>query len=190
MGILIPFTLMLALYVLVAWAVGDINPVYVTATSNTGGLTSLGTSSTWVAGYEWFKVDVDAMSPVPRTIRHNGKIRVGTTPTANTEIRIYLVASNNDSTWPDVFDGTASAETVTSEGVRDGFAKLASVMRVDATTSNRDYYYEFDAAQVFGGSLPRAYVLFVTHNTGVALNATASEHTYSYTPQYDNVAQA
>jgi hypothetical protein len=167
-------------------AVGDIKPVYATPTSSSGGLTSLASSSTWVAGYEWFLVDVAAMSPIPRDVRHQGKIRVGTTPTVNTEIRIYLVASENGSTWPDVFDGTPSAETVTSAGVRDGFAKLAAVLPVDSTTSDRDYPYSFSAQQVFGGSLPDSYVLFVAHNTGVALNATAAEHTYIYTPQYDN----
>lgn len=170
-------------------AAGDVYPVYATPTSSSGGLTSLASSSTWVAGYEWFKVDVAAMTPIPLDIRHQGKIRVGTTPTVNTEIRIYLVASEDGSTWPDVFDGTASAETVTSEGVRDSFAKLAAVLRVDATTSNRDYPYSFNAAAVFGGSLPDSYTVFVTHNTGVALNSTASEHTYLYAPQSLKVEQ-
>lgn len=171
-------------------AAGDINPVYATPTSSSGGLTSLASSATWVAGYEWFVVDVAGMSPVPRTVRHQGKITVGTSPSANTEIRIYLVPCEDGSTWPDVFDGTPSAETVTSEGVRDGFAHLARVLRVDATTSNREYHYSFDAAAVFGGSLPDSYAVFVTHNTGVNLNGTAGNHTYLYAPQYDNVAQS
>jgi len=171
-------------------AAGDINPVFSSPTSSSGGLTSLATSSSWTAGYEWFAVDVAGMSPIPRDIRHSGKIRVGTTPTVNTEIRIYLVASEDGSTWPDVFDGTPTAETVTSEGVRDGFAKLAAILRVDATTSSRDYPYSFSAAQVFGGSLPDSYSVFVTHNTGVNLNSTGSEHTYIYAPQYDRVAQS
>lgn len=167
-------------------ASGDINPVYSSATSSSGGLTSLGTSSTWTAGYEWLVVDVAGMSPIPLDVRHDGKVRVGTTPTVNTEIRIYLIASEDGSTWPDVFDGTPSAETVTSEGVRDGFAKLAAIMRVDATTSNRDYPYDFSAAQTFGGTLPDTYAVFVAHNTGVNLNSTAGEHTYNYRPQYAN----
>jgi hypothetical protein len=134
-------------------------------------------------------VDVAAMTPVPVTIRHQGKIRVGTTPTINTQIRIYLVASEDGSTWPDVFDGTPSAETFTSAGVRDGYAKLAAVLNVDATTSDRDYPYSFDAANVFGGSLPDSYVAVVTHNTGVALHATGTNHTYVYTPQSMKVEQ-
>lgn len=171
-------------------AAGVTHPVFQAATSSSGGLTSLGSSATWVAGYEWFLVDVAAMSPVPFDVRHSGKIRVGTTPTVNTQIRIYLVASEDGTTWPDVFDGTPSAETVTSAGVRDGFAKLAAVLNVDSTTSDRDYPYSFNAAAVFGGSLPDSYVVFVTHNTGVALNATAGTHTYVYAPQHILVDQS
>jgi hypothetical protein len=160
--------------------VAAIKTAYGTTTAGSGGLTSLASSSTWIAGYEWFVVD--NATELALSYRHDGKVRVGTTPTINTEIRIYLVASNDGTNWPDVFDGTPSAETVTSAGVRDGFAKLAAVLPVDATTSDRDYPYEFDAAQVFGGSLPRKYALFVAHNTGVNLNSTAGNHTYRYTP--------
>lgn len=159
---------------------------YGSTTSSSGGLTSLATSSTWTAGYEWFVVDNSTDKYL--TFRHDGKIRVGTSPTSGTEIRIYLVASNDGTNWPDVFDGTPSAETVTSEGVRDGFAKLAACLYVDSTTSNRDYFYEFSSAQVFGGALPKKYALFVAHNTGVNLNSTAGEHTYRYTPVYQTVA--
>lgn len=169
-------------------AAGDINPVYVTPTSGNGGINSLASSATWVAGYEWVIVDVAGMSAIPRDIRHQGTITVGTTPTANTEIRIYLVASENGSTWPDVFDGTPSAETITSAGVRDGFAYLAKIMRVDSTTSDRGYPYSFNALSVFNGSLPDTYALFVTHNTGVNLNATAGNQTWLIAPQYDHVA--
>lgn len=169
---------------------GDITQVFVTATTGTGGITSLASSSNWTAGYEWFLVDVAAMSPIPLDVRHSGKIRVGTTPTVNTEIRIYLVACEDGTNWPDVFDGTASTETITSPGVRDGFARLGPILQVDSTTSDRDYPYDFNAATVFSGSLPDSYIVFVTHNTGVNLNATGSNHTYQYTPNYNKVAQS
>lgn len=169
-------------------ATGDVTTVFGSTTSGTGGIHSLATSSTWTAGYEWFKVDVDGMTPIPLDVRHQGVVRVGTTPTAGTEIRIYLIPSDDDTTWPDVFDGTASAETATSEGVRDGFAKLVAVLRVDATTSDRDYPYSFKASDAFGDALPRAYVVFVAHNTAVNLNATSGNQKYQYTPTYKNVA--
>lgn len=157
-----------------------ISTSYGTTTSGTGGIHSLATSSTWVAGYEWFVVDNS--SELALDYRHDGKIRVGTTPTINTEIRIYLVASNDGTNWPDVFDGTASAETVTSSGVGSGFLKLVATLRVDATTSDRDYPYEFKASDAFGSVLPKKYAVFVAHNTGVNLNSTSTEQTYRYTP--------
>lgn len=155
---------------------------YGTAVTGTGGITSLATSSTWVAGYEWFVIDNTTDKSLNREI--SGKVRVGTTPTINTEIRIYLVASYDGTTWPDAFDGTPSAETVTSAGVRDGFARLAASMAVDATTSDRDYYFEFDVASFFGGIVPKKVVTFVAHNTGVNLNSTAGNHTYADQPVY------
>lgn len=169
-------------------AAGDVNPVYVTPTSSTGGITSLGTSSTWTAGYEWFVVDVAGMSPIPSRVRVSGQATVGTSPTSGTQIRVYLIASEDGSTWPDVFDGTPSAETVTSEGVRDGFAKLAAVMPVDSTTSNRSYPFDFEASAFFNGSLPDTFAVFLAHNSGVNLNSTAGNHTYLIAPQYDHVA--
>lgn len=157
---------------------------YGTAVTGTGGITSLATSSTWTAGYEWYIID-NSTDRAPKR-EQSGKIRVGTTPTINTEIRIYAIASYDGTTWPDVFDGTASAETVTSEGVRDGFAKLAAVMRVDATTSDRDYPFEFEISSLFR-FIPNKVAIFVVHNTGVNLNSTGSNHTYADLPIYDTM---
>jgi hypothetical protein len=154
---------------------------YGTATASTGGLTSLATSSTWVAGYEWFVIDNTTDLALDYEVE--GKIRVGTTPAVNTEIRIYLVASyDGGTTWPDVIDGTPSAETWTSAGVRDGCAVLAKSLAVDATTTDRDYYYRFSVAAPFGGFVPPKVSVFVAHNCTAALNATASTHTYAYRP--------
>lgn len=169
-------------------AAGDINPVYVTPTSGNGGINSLASSATWVAGYEWFIVDVAGMSAIPFDVRHQGIITVGTTPTTNTQIRIYLIACEDGSTWPAPFDGTPSAETIDSQGVRDGYAYLAKTIAVDSTTSDRPYPYNFNAESVFGGTLPDTYAVFVTHNTGVNLNSTAGNQTYIYAPQYQRAA--
>jgi hypothetical protein len=171
-------------------AAGDVNPVYVTPTTGTGGITSLASSSTWVAGYEWIVIDIAGMSPIPSRIRVSGQATVGTTPTVNTQIRLYAIGSDDGTTWPDVFDGTESAETITSVGVRDGFAKLAAVMPVDATTSNRPYPFDFELSSLFSGALPDSVAIFATHNCGSALNSTAGNHTWTVAPQYDRVAQS
>lgn len=161
----------------------DVKQQWASTTSGSGGLTSLASSpNTTQAGHEWFVVDCTINRPTD--VRHDGKIRRGTSPTANTEILIYLIASNDGTTWPDVFDGTPSAETPTSVGILGGYAKLAAALRVDTTTSDLDQPYEFNALSVFNGSLPKKYAVFVTQNTGVALNATPAEHTYRYTETY------
>lgn len=157
-----------------------------TAVTGTGGVTSLATSATWVAGYEWYVIDNTTDLAIDRL--QQIKITVGTTPTANTEIRVYLVASYDGSTWPDVFDGTPSAETITSEGVRDSFAKLVAVLRVDTNTTGRAYEAFFSVAQAFGGNVPKKVAVFVTHNTGVNLNSTGGNHTYADLPVFETIA--
>lgn len=164
----------------------DVKVEYGTPSTGTGGVTSLATSSTFLAGYEWFVINNSTEKAVDYGVE--GKITVGTTPTVNTEIRIYLVASHDGTNWPDVFDGTPSAETVTSAGAAAGYLKLAAVLNVDATTSNRAYHYSFKVAPHFGGVCPEKVAVFVTHNTGVNLNATAGTHTHSATPEYLTVA--
>lgn len=156
----------------------NIKVAYGTATAITNAIQSLATSSTWTAGYE--SDAVDNSSNLYLDYELSGKVTVGTTPTANTEIRIYIVGSIDGTTWPDVFDGTTSAETVTSEGVRDGFAKLAAVLRVDSTTSNREYpFFIGSIASLFGGVCPTKWAVFVAHNTGVNLNSTGGNHVFT-----------
>lgn len=154
---------------------------YVASSAVTITLGGLATSSTWLAGRESTAVDNSSNKYLDYLLA--GKIKVGTTPTASTEIRVYVVGMLEDSTWPDVFDGTDSAETVTSAGVGSGFLKLAAVMLVDATTSDRDYFFgPVSVASLFGGVCPRKFVVFVTHNTAVNLHATDGNHVLSVTP--------
>jgi|SRR6185369_681543 len=154
--------------------------VTITAT----GLASLGSSSTFVAGYELDTVSNRTNVDVTHLL--SGKITVGTTPTINTQIQIWMIPAKSYASgtpvWPDVFDGTASAETVQSAGSLAGYGVLLKSILVDATTSNLAYEFsEIDLAAANGGSMPFDYVIFVTHNTGVALNATGGNHTMTYT---------
>lgn len=159
---------------------------YGSSTAITNAIQSLATSSTWLAGYESDVVDNTTNLYLDYTIE--GKVTVGTTPTANTEIRIYVVASFDGTTWPDVFDGTTGAETITSAGVRDGFAKLAAVLTVDATTSDRSYPFSFTVASLFGGVCPAKFLLFTAHNTGVNLNSTGGNHVFNHRGIYETIA--
>jgi hypothetical protein len=154
---------------------------YVASSAVTITLASLATSSTWLAGRESTAIDNSTNKYLDYLLA--GNVTVGTTPTASTEIRVYVVAMVDDTVWPDVFDGTDSVETVTSAGVGSGFLKLAAVMLCDATTSDRAYPFgPISVASLFGGVCPRKFVVFVTHNTGVNLNATGGNHYVNITP--------
>lgn len=112
-------------------------------------------------------------------------VTVGTTPTINTEIRVYVVALRDDSTWPDSVGATDAAWSTATQGTGDGYTKFAAVMRVDSTTSNRAYSFgPVSVASLFGGVMPKKWVVIVTHNTGVNLNSTGGNHVLAQTPVY------
>lgn len=141
---------------------------------------SLATDANLLAGVESDAVDNSTDEYLDFQLA--GKITQGTTPTTGKEIRVYVVGLIEDSTWPDVFDGTASAETVTSSGIRDSVCKLAAVMATDATSDRVNWFGPVSVASLFGGMVPKKFVVFVTHNTGVNLNATGGNHAIYVTP--------
>ena len=161
---------------------------YATSATLTNAVTSLATSSTFVAGYE--SDVIDNTSNKYSTIKVGGKYTVGTTPTANTQIQIWVIPAQEDGggtyVWPDVFDGTTSAETVTSAGLLAGFGYLAKTLIVDTNTSDRAYPFDFDIRSVVG-YMPAKCVLFTTHNTGANFNATGGNHVTKLTGIYDTI---
>jgi hypothetical protein len=152
---------------------------YANAATITISPASTATSADFSAGRESAVIDNSSNKYLDALV--TGKVTVGTTPVINTKILIYVFATEDEApTYPDVMDGTDSAETLTSAGVGAGFLKLAAVLIVDATTSDRAYPFSFSVAQLFGGIMPRHWGVFVTHNTGVNLNATGGNHVFKY----------
>lgn len=156
------------------------NIAYSANTTITCSLASLATSATFVAGVESALIDNTSNLYVDALVQ--GLITVGTTPTANTNIIVYVWGSSVSpaTTAIDVIDGTDSAETISSAGVRNSFMKIGAVLDVDSNTSNRGYPFSFGVAQLFGGVLPPYWGLFVAHNTAVNLNSTGGNHVISY----------
>lgn len=161
----------------------NFNFAYRASAAITNAIASLATSSTWVAGYE--SAIIDNSSNKDLDILISILVTVGTTPTINTVIEIHSVSMLDDSTWPDVFDGTTSAETVTSAGIKAGICVPIGFLNVDATTSDRGYpLTKRSLAALYGGVCPDKSVLFTTHNTGVNLNATGGNHVTSQQSVY------
>jgi hypothetical protein len=170
-----------------AGAVGDVTTLYAASANEATvtALNSLASSTTWLAG--WESTAIDNTTTKYLDFRVTAKITAGTTLTAG-ELRLYLVGMLDDSTWPDVFDGTSSAETVTSAGIRDAICKLGA-SSATSTTNSVVYYLDCPSvAAVFGGCLPKKFVVFITHSMVGALAASGNQLTY--VGVYANVAQS
>jgi hypothetical protein len=168
-------------------AQGDIKKAYAaTAALTQTNLDGLATSTTHVAG--WESNAIDNSTNLYLDYRINAKIQVAAAGLANGEIRLYLVAELDDTTWPDTFDGIESTETVSDTEIRDAICRLAAVSVTDVTAS-RVYYLQCpSAAAVFGGMIPRKFVVFITQNTGAALATTADPNQVYIGGVYETVA--
>lgn len=96
------------------------------------------------------------------------KIKVGTSPTANTPIYVYLLRSNNDDPIADDNAGASDA------GLTVINAPLLGVINCNATTTGAVYYGVFDTTPL--GPLGPKWGIAVVNNTGVALDATEANH--------------
>ena len=151
-------------------------------TTITMDLANLGSSATLVAGRESAQVDNTTNEFMDAIVQ--GVISVGTTPTANTSINIYAYGSNASvaTTNIDTLDGADSAVTLTNTGVLYSAVKLGAVINVLVNTTNVAYNVApFSVAQLFGGTLPKYWGLYVAHNTGVNLrNNAVNTNSFSY----------
>jgi hypothetical protein len=113
----------------------------------------------------------------------SGVITSGTSPTTSTSIEIWAWASYKTvagvPTYPDGITGVDAAKTLTASGVKFGALRLVATITVD-NTSNRAYPFAPVSIASLFGSMPKFWGLFVVHNTGVALNATAGNHDIEY----------
>jgi hypothetical protein len=158
---------------------------YAASSALTITLASLATSATWVAGRESTAVDNTTNKYLDYLLA--GKITLGTTPTAG-EIRVYVAGLMEDSTYPDVFDGTDSAETCTTAAIRDSSLKLAAVIATPATSNETQWFGPTSVSSLFGGAVPKKFSVFVTHSTAVNLNSTGGNHAIWVTPVYETVS--
>lgn len=145
---------------------------YTAISAPTHTLASLATSATLVAGQESNAVDNSSTKYLDIAIKQ--KTTTGTNPSAGT-IELWVVPSLDGSTWPDVFDGTDSAETVTSRDILFGSGRLGASVATD-TTSDRTYELLVPSLRDLFGTVPQKFVLFLVHNTGVNLNSTGGNH--------------
>jgi len=163
----------------------DLKLSYGTASDLTITLASLATDANLLTGRE--SATIDNTSALVLDYLVSGKITSGTSPTAAKSIEVWAVGSWDGTNWPDVFDGTESAETITSSDIKASICRYIAAMATSATSNVAYHFGPVSLAAAFGGVLPPKIVLFVTHSTAVALNATAGNHQIRLQPVYQTI---
>ena len=163
----------------------DLKLSYPAASDLTITLASLASDTNLLTGRE--SATIDNTANLYLDILISGKITAGTSPTASRSIEVWAVGSWDGTNWPDVFDGTESAETITSADIKASVTRYLAAMAT-ANTSDRAYHFgPVSLASAFGGTLPPKVVLFVTHSTGQNLNSTAANHQIRIQPVYQTI---
>lgn len=98
---------------------------------------------------------------------------VGTTPTANTPISVYLIRSDNNTT-PIIDDGGGA----TDAAITIKNANLLGTLICTAATTNAVYSGLFDTT--FLGTLGPKWTIAVVNSTGVTANVTAGNFVASF----------
>jgi len=163
----------------------DVKLNYPAASDATIGLASLASDTNLLAGRESTAIDNSSNLYLDYLI--SGKVTTGTSPTTARSIEVWAVGSWDGTNWPDVFDGTDSAETITSANHKASICRFVASMSTDSTSDRTYHFGPVSMASVFGGTLPPKFVLFVVHNTAVNLNATSSNHQIRIQPVYETV---
>jgi hypothetical protein len=146
-------------------------PVYSSSGALTITLASLASDANLVAGRESTAIDQkDTDDAVDVLV--GGKVTTGTTPTASRQIEIWLYGSYDDTE----FSGAATGSDANlTPSVKTSMKLLEVIPTVN--TSDKTYKWgPYSVAQAFGGVVPVQWGVYVVHNTGVNLNATAGNH--------------
>ena len=163
----------------------DVKANYPAASDATITLASLASDTNLLAGRESTALDNSSNLYLDYLI--SGKITTGTSPTTARSIQVWAVGSWDGTNWPDVFDGTDSAETITSANHKNSVCRFIAEMATDATSDRVYHFGPVSLASAFGGVMPVKVVFFVVHNTAVALSSTAGNHQIRIQPYYETV---
>lgn len=142
---------------------------------------SAGSSGVYTSGRQ--SDDIDNSSDLDLDHLLSGKIRTGTSPTASRFINVYVIGalsvSSGTPTFPDTVGTSDAARSFTSANVMAGCVRQVAQLPIDST-SDRDYFFGPISIRSVFGQMPQSWVVYVAHDTGVALNSTAGNHVLQY----------
>jgi hypothetical protein len=133
-------------------------------------LDGLASNSAFLIGQE--STALDNASNLYIDGRVTARVRTGTTPTVDTEIRLYGYAALDDTpTYPDTITGTNGTRTLTNAYILDSGLILLGMTAVSAAVNITYPIRCLTIAEAFGLH-PKRVGVFAVHNTGAALHAT------------------
>lgn len=142
------------------------------AVFGTNDLDGLASDTNFLAGRESPTFDNNTDKYVD--VMLSGRFKANASAPTVGQIQVYVGATLNEvPTYPDVFDGTGSAETITSVGIRNSILRMAAAIATDVTANRIYEFAPISVASLFGGAVPHQWFVFVTHSMVTALNATA-----------------
>jgi hypothetical protein len=149
-------------------------------------LNSLAASAGGLGGAE--STAVDNSSNLYMDYLLAGSFTAGSANTQVGVIEVHAVGMLDDTTWPDVFDGTDSTETITSAGVKNGVCRIVAAITAESSASRVYSFGPVSVASAFGGVVPRKFVVFVTHAIHTSTNTWhSSGHAVYITPVHYNL---
>lgn len=151
-------------------------PANQSVTTHTITIASLATDANLVAGREGTAINnatEDAMDAVL-----GGFITTGTSPTASKQIEVWVYGSYDGTSYSGGPTGTDANLTPQAKSL----LKLGQIIPTTATSNQKYTFCIGSVAALFGGAMPPKWGVYVVHNTGVVLHATAGNHEIKHTP--------
>jgi len=148
---------------------------YSANTAITLDLSSLGQSTTFVAGRESTQIDNTSTQYIDAIVNVLGITGSASSATVGQGINIYVWGADTSlaTTAIDTLDGTDSAETITLPTLQS--LRLVARAFTTVTTASQVYYFmPFSIAQQFGGVMPKFWGLFVATDLTGGLAAAMS----------------
>jgi len=119
-----------------------------------------------------------------------GKITIGGTPSANTQVDLWVFGSYKDTPlFPPPIAGTGDAALTfqTTHGRNSAMRPLVTLIQPDVAGARTYGISPQSLAGVFGGQVPMRHGLFVTHNTATNLDSTPANHQLTAVPLFGTV---
>jgi len=150
-------------------------------------LAALATSSTRLVGRQSTAINNTVNKYLDYLV--SGRIMTGTTPTTARSIEIWCVAAL-DNAAPTYLAGFGASDAAGPTLILENKNNVCKLVWSMSTVATSDQAYSFGAvsiAALFNGVCPPRFVFFVTHDTGVNLNATTGNHQLRLQPIFETV---